>query len=130
MGDQAVRVLMYLLCLAAILSGPLLRQAEAAGDHARALATLLNPEGSLVTPDGGVGDDSGESTLKTGRSIDFGSLLIPYWDRLAEINCLPPYSIPIVTPFAPGSPQRLPARVSSLPDSSNRRQAWLQLLLI
>jgi hypothetical protein len=50
--------LLFLLSLTAVLSGPLLREAEGADHLSRSLAEL-RMQGQLETVDGGVGDDPG-----------------------------------------------------------------------
>ena len=121
---------MVLLCMTATLSGPLLRQAEAAGDFVRALATLLDPAGTVFAPDGGVGDDSGETTFRAGGSLDVVAAWSPCWDQHAEMGGLPPSFTLIPSQPDPGSSQRRQERATWLPLGSSQRHAWLQLLLI
>jgi hypothetical protein len=69
---------MLVLCLVAALSGTPLRQAEAAGDLARALGEL--EQGQVIEiVDGGVGDDTNVSILKAGAiaSRQASALLMP-----------------------------------------------------
>jgi hypothetical protein len=122
--------MMILIGLTAALSGPLLRQAEAAGDYARALATLLDPEDTILTPDGGVGDDMGETTLRAGGSPESVSHWSPCCNRLAEIDGLAPSTTPIHIRPDLGSSQRRRMRATWLPVGANQRHAWLQLLVI
>jgi hypothetical protein len=60
--DLIMRRLAVLVGLIATLAGGPLRQAEAAADFARSAAERFESS-SLETPDGGVGDDTGEGTL-------------------------------------------------------------------
>jgi hypothetical protein len=108
----------------------LLRQAEAACDYVRALATLLDLGGNISMPDGGVGDDKGETTLRASDSPDVVSVWSPDWDRLAEIDGLPPSLSLFSTQHGPGSPQPFQERATWLPIGASQRHAWLQLLLI
>jgi hypothetical protein len=62
-----------LICLIAALSGPVLRQAEAAGDLARQIAEL-GDAGSAEKPDGGVGDEPESALLRVGISAPDPSL--------------------------------------------------------
>ncbi len=125
-----MRRVMILLCMTATLSGPLLRQAEAAGDFVRALSTFLDPAGTVFSPDGGVGDDSGETTLKAGGILDVVIVWSPCWDQHADIGGLPPYFILVPAQPDPGTSQRRQELARWLPLVSSRRHAWLQLLLI
>jgi len=61
------------LLMVAALSGPALRQAEAADDFARASAN--RPVASAEATDGGVGDDSGAATLEAPRSLEKGGVV-------------------------------------------------------
>jgi hypothetical protein len=58
---------MFLLSLIAALAGTPLRQAEAASDFARKLGDIERSPG-IEMIDGGVGDDSGATILKSGRA--------------------------------------------------------------
>jgi hypothetical protein len=121
---------MVLLCLIAALSGTPLRQAEAASDFARACAALLDSSGTIVLPDGGVGDDRGETTLRGDGSPDVVSLPNWCWDRLAEIDAPPLAVIPLpAQPVRSSFPHRR-GRAIWLPSDANQRHAWLQLFLI
>ncbi|RUL89492.1 hypothetical protein [Tautonia sociabilis] len=64
-----MRRLAILLSLLAAVTGTPLRQSEAAADLSRSLACLF-PSDHLGSPDGGVGDDSGEVAL-TEMHADF-----------------------------------------------------------
>jgi hypothetical protein len=63
---------MALFCLTAALSGPLLRQAEAAGDFSRAVGALLDPEDRLFTPDAGMEEASQTSSRSELRRLQPG----------------------------------------------------------
>ena len=118
------------LCLTAALSGPLLRQAEAAGDHVRALATCLDSGGAVTTPDGGVGDDSGETTLTAGGRLDGISVWGFRYDPPSRIVGLPSaFALPSARPD-PGSSRRRQEQATWLPAGAGRRHAWLQRLVI
>ncbi len=125
-----MRRVMVVLCMTATLSGPLLRQAEAAGDYLRALATLLDPAGSVFTPDGGVGDDGGESTLRAGGTVDVDTVWSPCWSQPADLDNLPPSFSSTPSQSGPCLTQRRHERATWLPLGASQRQAWLQLLLI
>ena len=123
---------MVLLCAIATLSGPLLRQAESAGDRARAVATLADPEGSIFTPDGGVGDDSGEMTSNTGAGHESSLVSSSHcdWDRPSDIGGFPPTVTSTSTTPVRHNKQALRARAGWLPLGASQRHSWLQLLLI
>lgn len=127
-----MRRMMVLLCTTATLSGPLLRQAESAGDHARAVATLADPEGSIFTPDGGVGDDSGEMTSNRGAGLESDPDWAPHWDwdQPSDIGSFPPTFTSISTKHFRRRDQSRRARAGWLPIGASQRHSWLQLLLI
>jgi len=119
-----MRRMMLLLCLSVTLSGPLLRQVEAASDLARALASSLDAGGVLTEPDGGVGDDKGEMTQRAGACHDLAHADPLPPDRWAANDCL---SSLILAQSLPQSAS--PSQVPRLPTGSAQRQAWLQLYL-
>lgn len=124
-----MRRIMVLLCLTVTLSGPLLRQAEAASDLARALAAMIGDDDRLGTPDGGVGDDSGEMTLKAGGGLHVTPTWAPSSDPLAPPGSLPS-PLDFVLPLAdPGVTWRGQGPASWLPIGACQRHAWLQRFL-
>ena len=119
-----MRRMMVLFCLTVMQSGPLLRQAEAASDMARALASSLDARGVLTEPDGGVGDDTGEMTQRAMACQDLAHVDPLSPDGWAEIEFLSSLMLAHSPPhFA------TPSRVLWLPARSAQRQAWLQLYL-
>jgi hypothetical protein len=122
---------MVLLGLTVTFSGPLLRQAEAADDSARALANLLDPVGTIVVPDGGVGDDSGETTFRAAGVPVVAPFAAAYWEPVPALDGLPlPFTSALAALPDPALPQHLPGQTPWLPPTAGRRHAWLQLLLI
>ena len=125
-----MRRMMMLLGMTLTLSGPLLRQVEAAGDFGRSLAALCATEGTLATPDGGVGDDTGESTLRMWNSLDVASAAKLYWAQAAELDGLPPTFIRAATRPDPGALRCRHERVIWPRVGRSRCHAWLQLFQI
>lgn len=126
-----MRRIAVLLGLALVLSGPLLRESEAAGDYVRIHSARRILVGVLTEPDGGVGDDSGDATLKAddslgGRDFAIGSP----WDLPTAIDTLQILfrKSPILPD--PANQSRQPGRATPLFDTSHRRLAWLQLFLL
>jgi hypothetical protein len=113
---------MLLLCLIAALSGTPLRQAEAAGDFARAWVDV--GPGHVETIDDGVGDDADVAILKDGGDApNVGAILPP---TAAEPLSAPPRLSMSSTAFG----QRCPIDpAAALPPGSARRHAWLQCFL-
>jgi hypothetical protein len=116
-----MRRVTVLLSLIAALTGTPLRQAEAASDFSRILASLLQPA-QLESPDGGVGDDSGV-TLHSGSQASLSVDLTPSADPLL----LPPPLIAFA--LSPEEAVGLRQRVWWPPAPPNIRHAWLQLFL-
>jgi hypothetical protein len=104
-----------------VLTGPPLRQAEAADDLARSLAEYFEPA-NLEVPDGGVGDDSGDLTLN-GPHASLTSHLPPSIDPL-----FPPPSL-VALRFSPSQIASLRERVWQPNHPPNLRHAWLQFFL-
>jgi hypothetical protein len=125
-----MRQMMMLLCMTGTLSGPLLRQVEAAGDFGRAHAAHSTTEGVLSMPDGGVGDDTGESTLRMGDSLDVAYASSLYWAQAAELDGAPPSLYQVAIRPDPGGSRGRLERVTRPRFARGRRHAWLQLLLI
>jgi hypothetical protein len=112
-----------ILCLLAALTGTPLRQAEAADDLSRALAKLCEPA-HIETPDGGVGDDSGEGTLRPADHVPTSHDREP-GDRAFV-------SLPhLLTPsqVAPHVALRWQERAAWPPNPSIRGRAWLGVYL-
>jgi hypothetical protein len=115
------RFTMALLCLIAALAGSPLRQAEAAGDLARSLAELHG--GDVIEGiDGGVGDDAGETILRSGgRDCSDAAPDSPAIDGSPCPAVLQP------TTLAPGGDgTRVPRTNRSPAEHPARRHAWLQ----
>jgi hypothetical protein len=120
-----------LLFLVLALAGQPLRQAEAASDFARVLAHLLEADGTVEIPDGGVGDDAWEAVLKA----ESGQASAPEWCRCVTDLWASAPGLPtpaILTPFSPGRfpPLGRHERVPWPPTRAGQRQAWLQLLQV
>jgi hypothetical protein len=123
-----MRRLIFLSCLTLLLTGPLLRQAEAASDFIRALASVFDSGDTLAEIDGGVGDDKGEMTQKASVSNNGTAAEVSPWDRSA--TCVCPSSLLLGLPLlAHASDSRRRVRASWPPDGAGPRQAWLQLYL-
>jgi hypothetical protein len=123
--------IVVLLGLILTLSGPLLRESEAASDHVRTHAVPLTPGGSLAEPDGGVGDDSGVATMEAdGGHGDSTTAVVLSWDQPAAIDALPAHFLPLPVLADPGTRPRQQDQAAWLLAISHRRHAWLQLLLI
>ncbi|MHC5540106.1 hypothetical protein ACYOEI_17950 [Singulisphaera rosea] len=110
-----------LLCLIAAISGTPLRQAEAASDFARNAAESVQDDG-LESPDGGVGDDSGDS-LQGGSQASLAFDQIPVVDGL-----LPPPGCAGL-PLSPQEFSGLKVHVWWPPKPPTLRHAWLQTFL-
>jgi hypothetical protein len=116
------RLMMFVMCLIATLSGTPLRQAEAAGDFARFVADL---EGcpDIDDIDGGVGDDSG-ATILNARS-DSQSLqpmmTLPLTDSVQLL-------LRVKSPTGTTS-QLATDRVAMLSVGSVQKHAWLECFL-
>ena len=121
-----MRRLMFLICLTATTSGPLLRQSEGAGDFVRALDALLDVSGTLAETDGGVGDDSGEMTLRAGGSHDFqpAGTLCPELSTPRDSHWTTSLACALL---ALTSRDSSGDRAPWLPPDPRRRRAWLQL---
>lgn len=115
-----LRVAASLSLLVALTSTPL-RQAEAAADLARSLAAAIEPAG-LETPDGGVGDDSGDALVDGSHP----SLVVP---PLAAVDppCPPPPRVG--APLDPDQTASLRERVWPPTQPPRLRHAWLQFFL-
>jgi hypothetical protein len=114
--------MMTLLCLLAALSAAPLRHAEAASDLARSL-DRLGMGHVIEVIDGGVGDDAGETVLKTGCDTPLDLAMAP-----PAIDWIAPPLLPALS--LPGCDDHHRAdRVASLPAGSVRRHAWLQCFL-
>jgi hypothetical protein len=116
-----MRRLAALMTLIAALTGAPLRQAEAADDLCRSVMELFQPA-SLVTPDGGVGDDSGIGTLSAPHSNGITDPLTSPTPLL-----LPPVSAG--SPAIHGEVEALRELVWWTPNPPNVRHAWLQAFL-
>jgi hypothetical protein len=117
------RLLMFLLCLIAALSGTLLRQAEAADDFARTFSECGRGD-ALHTVDGGVGDDKEVSILNAGGDTQS----LPATSLLATVDVH--FSSLIPASLLPTLGDRgQAALLGLLPASSTRRFAWLQCFL-
>jgi hypothetical protein len=119
---------MFLICLTATVSGPLLRQVEAASDFGCALALIGETGDRLTEPDGGVGDDKGEMTLKANACHDLASadsLCYGQWialDGLSRTVCVRAFlRFTLTHPSLRLAPW--------LPAGAGPRHAWLQLYL-
>lgn len=115
-----------LLCLLIALAAQPLRQAEAASDYARALTHLLAPTDVIEIPDGGVGDDSGDATLKAGTS----PTAVAVWSSACDL-CGALGGLPLSFILAPSTPDPLTSRRQTeeavwLPLGACQRHAWLQ----
>ena len=110
-----------LLTLVAALSSSPLRQAEAAADFSRTRAETFQA-GRLEPPDGGVGDDTGES-IQSGSQVGLTVDLSPSADPL-----LPPPP-QIASRLSPEEAEGLRARVWWPSEPPNLRHAWLQIFL-
>jgi hypothetical protein len=110
-----------LLSLVAALSGSPLRQAEAASDFSRTQAETFQAD-RLESPDGGVGDDAGDS-IQSGSQAGFAVDLSPSADPL-----LPPPS-QMASPLSPEEAEGLRATVWWPSEPPNLRHAWLQIFL-
>ncbi len=109
-----------LLCLIAALTGPLLQEAEAAGDFARWMSGALDDRAGLEPIDGGVGDEPYvASNPRIGLDADAATAPAPN----------PP--VPILEPLVPrtlevaGPEPRDTGFVVRV--GGPRRHAWLQL---
>jgi hypothetical protein len=115
--------------LALVLSGPLLRQAEAADDLIRSLHALRDPGQTLAEVDGGVGDDKGEMTPKAHAGHDpapaEGSPR-DLWDANSCLDLLTLDPSLLARPHAAPRPGQVPWP----PDGAAARLAWLQVFLI
>ncbi len=117
------RLMMFLLCLIAALSGTPLRQAEAANDLARSLAE--SGQGDAIEPiDGGVGDDKEASILKTGDDThSLSATILP-------VTAAPSFILPIPASSLPNIGDRRLARVTVVPSRRHdRRFVLLQCFL-
>jgi hypothetical protein len=125
-----MRRMVVVIGLIGALSGPLLRQVEAASDWARVLDAVaqLGAEDVLATPDGGVGDDTGETTWTRGEDHSPASGLSPSGDGWATIytGASPLLVLP---PANSGASQRPLSQAPWLPSGASQRHAWLQLFL-
>ena len=110
-----------LLSLFVAFTGTPLRQAEAAADFARSLAEALEPA-ELETPDGGVGDDSGDTVLNGSHA----SLTAPLPASLDSSLPPPP---PVGLYLNPDQTARLRERVWQPTHPPALRHAWLQVFL-
>src|SRR3954466_10527217 len=91
-----------LLSLIAALTGMPLRQAEAAADLSRSLVELLQPA-NLEIPDGGVGEDSGDTPF-SGSNVNF---------IVDSLQSAGPFILPlalIAPPFTPDQAEGLRER--------------------
>src|SRR5690348_9248961 len=115
-----MRRLALLLGIVAAIAGPMLRQAEAADDLARALCTWLAPQ-ALESCDGGVGDEPEVTTARL--------------DAPAPACCQDD-AAPQVEPILPCEaifPRLVPSfhhAAQPLATSQHQRLAWLQRLLV
>jgi hypothetical protein len=123
-----MRPILFLLGLIVTLSGPLLRQAEAAGDLGRALAARLDAAGTLAEPDGRVGDDPEEMTPKAGFSPDRTHAEIPSTDLWATSDGHAVF-LRATSSLDPASSMRRRDPAPWLPPGAGPRHAWLQLYL-
>jgi len=110
-----------LLFLFVILTGTPMRQAEAADDLARSIAESIEPA-NLESPDGGVGDDSGDTTLNASHA-SLAVQPLPSFDPL-----FPPPAL-VGSHFNPGQIASLRERVWQPTHPPNLRHAWLQVFL-
>ena len=116
------RASMLLLCLIAALSGTLLRQAEAAGDFARAQAE--HGKGRVDGIDGGVGDDAELAVRNAGDDTPSLRAMIP---PVAEDFLAPPLPTAL---SMPGFGHRRPFdRAAPFSSGSLPRYVWLRCFL-
>jgi hypothetical protein len=118
-----------LLCLILAFAGQPLRQAEAAGDFARALAHLA-AGGTIEMIDGGVGDDPGEATLKAGSSEVATPALSSSGDLWGLFDGLSLSSPLLSDAPVPGASRFRKDQPVSRTIGGRARHAWLQLFLI
>jgi hypothetical protein len=107
----------FSLSLLAALSGTPLRQAEAASDLSRSLAKLFGAA-EIECTDGGVGDDSGVSTLAASHDLAGGFPAAP------DLCFLPP---PTTTVATPAAEEGFRERVWWPQAPLRQRHAWLQV---
>ncbi len=123
-----MRLVMVLLCLAVIVSSPLLKKAEAATNLARALDAISPLSEDHQVPDGTIDDDNEEMGLRSRGRGEAGSDLSPFLNPRTVVDSL-------LSPVLPPSPlyqSASPCRSRQAPWLSQRtsqRQAWLQHFL-
>src|SRR5262249_7722647 len=119
------------LCLIIALTGQPMRQAEAAGDFARALTYFIAISDSIEIPDGGVGDDSGVATLKTRTCHAAALAWSPACNPWAGVDDLRSFTFGF-SAFDPdtGRSQRPKEPILWFPPGTRQRHAWLQVFLI
>ena len=109
-----------LIYLIVALTGPLLIQAEAAHDFARALVGMENV--AVEPVDGGVGDQPYEAFVsEIHLDLDLSSVTLPNLDGLALLPIFDPFACPA------GEVDRPVGRGSIAPDPARQRRAWLQI---
>jgi hypothetical protein len=109
------------MTLIAALTGTPLRQAEAADDLRRSMLELQTTA-HIEIPDGGVGDDSGVSTLSGPHTC---GIVDPF--TTAAPLLLPPVSVG--SPATPAEVEALRVVVWWPPNPPNAHLAWLQTFL-
>lgn len=114
---------MSLMCLIAALSGTPLRQAEAVHDFSHAIAEA--GIGDVVDePDGGVGDDAGDTILSAGNDTRSPRSMV----TLAAAEDIASHHPPSAPSFV-NDDRRPPAGAGSLISGAERRHAWLRCFL-
>src|SRR5690242_14949135 len=115
-----MRRLALLLGIVAAIAGPMLRQAEAADDLARALCTWLAPE-ALESCDGGVGDEPEITTAK----LDTSAAACRQDDAAQQVEQILPCAA-----FCPPLVPSFHDATQPIATSQHQRLAWLQRLLV
>jgi hypothetical protein len=125
-GDLNVHRLLLLMGLAAALSGPFLRQSEAAEDLVRSLGELGCPP-LVEETDGGVGDDSGAAVLSAAKVLLGGARSHREQAPALAVPPFPPVLgwLRVLSPFRPPGGHFLNAQTGS----TLLRLRWLQRFL-